>query len=73
MGTPATDLAGPKATTYAQFFAATPAAHEFVATWKNMRALGTTDWSIPKVVRHLRTAFGCPLTSQDAFRRWLDR
>ena len=73
MGTPATILAGPKAPTYARFFADNPHALEFVNAWRNMRADGTTDWSIPKVVRHLRAKFGCPLTSQDAFRRWLDR
>jgi len=73
MGTPATILAGPKAPTYAQFFAGNPKALEFVSTWKLMREAGTTDWSIPKVVRHLRSTFGCQLTSQDAFRRWLDR
>lgn len=72
MGTSATKiLAGSPAMTYKKFFADNPLADQFAREWKRMRQTGETNWSVPRMVKYLRTKFDCPLTSVDALHRWL--
>jgi len=59
------------AITFAHWFASNRPARTFVAEWLKMRETFETDWSVARVLRHLREAHGCPLKSEIALQRWL--